>query len=73
MKKAILFFFLGFGLVLFRGIDYLVAVLREFVTHLKFWTLAGSVEFGSFYGFCWVNYDNCRTYTDSKKINMEIL
>jgi len=51
LRFAYTILFLGFGLVLFRGIDYLVAVLHEFVTHLKFWTIAGSIGFGSFYGF----------------------
>jgi drug/metabolite transporter (DMT)-like permease len=43
--------FLGVGLLFFRGVNYLVYVLQEFKNHLGFWTLSGSIGFGSFYGF----------------------
>ena len=43
--------FLGFGLFAFRGKVYFLRVWREFFAHLGFWTLAGSIGFGSFYAF----------------------
>jgi drug/metabolite transporter (DMT)-like permease len=43
--------FLGVGLVFFRGLSYAYLVAKEFFAHFAFWTLAGSIGFGSFYAF----------------------
>lgn len=42
--------FLAIGLIGFKGREYFKQVLQEFMTHCKFWLLAGTIGFGFFYG-----------------------
>lgn len=41
--------FLAFGLILFKGFTYFKDVIKEFINHLKFWLLSGTIGFGFFY------------------------
>lgn len=41
--------FVAFGFVLFKGFDYLKAVIKEYISNFKFWTISGTIGFGIFY------------------------
>lgn len=41
--------FVSFGFVIFRGYDYLKAVIKEYIKYFKFWTISGTIGFGVFY------------------------
>lgn len=43
--------FLSFGFILFKGFSYYKEIIKEYINHFKFWTVAGSIGFGVFYTF----------------------
>lgn len=44
---AIVLFSMGF--IIFKGFDYFKLIIKEYLSNLKFWTIAGSIGFGGFY------------------------
>lgn len=41
--------FLSIGFIAFKGFSYFKAILNEYISNLKFWTLSGTIGFGFFY------------------------
>lgn len=44
---AVLFISLGF--IVLKGFDYFKSVIKEYIEHFRFWTIAGTIGFGFFY------------------------
>ena len=40
---------LSFSFIIFKGYKYFISLLKEFINHYIFWSMAGSIGFGVFY------------------------
>lgn len=49
--------FLTFGFITFKGLYYFKSIIKEYINHFIFWSIAGTVGFGVFYTLiCYASY-----------------
>lgn len=41
--------FISLGFIVLKGFDYFKSVIKEYIEHFRFWTIAGTIGFGFFY------------------------
>lgn len=49
LRLVYLILFFSIGFIIFRGVSYFKAVLKEYIDNFRFWTIAGTIGFGCFY------------------------